>query len=227
MRNLCGVWTAATEKLALIIKTWTTKVKPLPCCDYGCWSAGTEELYVIKTRAASLKWSLLGYMSSRSAHRNCVPGAAKVDSRRVTHVMLGLKAWECCREQLRCGTVWQSRRLPRRGYWWKWSPVAVENPNMLEISHHGMNAKGSSRCRMELAWSKEINLCVQNLRAEQNSDPSPLEEPRLLVDPRHCTQVVCLFVFSLSWVWFCFVQMVTMIWFFLEVRKYLTFFFYL
>lgn len=153
--------------------------------------------------------------------------AAKLDSRRVTHVILGLKAWECCREQLRCGTVWQSRRLPRRGYWWKWSPVAVENPNMLEISHHGMNAKGSSRCRMELAWSKEINLCVQNLRAEQNSDPSPLEEPRLLVDPRHCTQVVCLFVFSLSWVWFCFVQMVTMIWFFLEVRKYLTFFFYL
>lgn len=190
MRNLCGVWTAATEKLALIIKTWTTKVKPLPCCE----SAGTEELYVIKTRAASLRWSLLGYMSSRSAHRNCVPGAAKVDSRRVTHVMLGLKAWECCREQLRCGTVWRSRRLPRRGYWWKWSPVAVENPNMLEISHHGMNAKGSSRRRMELAWSKEINLCVQNLRAEQNSDPSPLEEPRLLVDHRHCTQVVCLFL---------------------------------
>lgn len=141
------------------------------------------------------RWNL-GSVSSESAHRSCVPEVAKLVPRaasypwscvRVSKVVLVLKQEQGHGEKLRLGNVWQSWGPWRRGYWWKYSPVAARDLSILEVPVPWLNCQEQQQWWSGDSLGLGDNLCV--LRGEsQRRDLGPLEEScRLWVDPRHWT----------------------------------------
>lgn len=144
--------------------------------------------------------------------------------RRITQVALALKAGGGHGQQLKLVTVWQGWipwEEPRRG-----SLVAEKGAQLQQKAIDSGDASTMrclSRTSTGVVWSLEAKLCVLQ-RTEPEKWPRPFEEAQQLMSGSQTSDSE---LFTPLRVRFCFVQIVTVPWFFpLGVRKCFHFRFY-